>query len=101
MERYTAARPDIFFTGKDGMLRSNRAAAQVAGLYGIDLFLGGTLQMDYEGNSSTVTGGRLSGFGGAPNMGNSTAAGAILQKHGEIWLRLPVPWPPGGNWWFR
>ena len=28
--------------------------------------------MDYEGNSSTVTGGRLSGFGGAPNMGNST-----------------------------
>ena len=51
MERYTAARPDIFFTGKDGMLRSNRAAAQVAGLYGIDLFLGGTLQMDYEGNS--------------------------------------------------
>lgn len=54
------------------MLRSNRAAAQVAGLYGIDLFLGGTLQMDYEGNSSTVTGGRLSGFGGAPNMGNST-----------------------------
>ena len=72
MERYTAARPDIFFTGKDGMLRSNRAAAQVAGLYGIDLFLGGTLQMDYEGNSSTVTGGRLSGFGGAPNMGNST-----------------------------
>lgn len=72
MEAYTASRPDIFFTGADGMLRSNRAAAQVAGLYGIDLFLGGTLQMDYEGNSSTVTGGRLSGFGGAPNMGNST-----------------------------
>ena len=28
--------------------------------------------MDYAGNSSTVTNGRLSGFGGAPNMGNST-----------------------------
>lgn len=71
MDRYTAARPDIFFTGKDGALRSNRSAAQVAGLYGIDLFLGGTLQMDYLANSSTVTNGRLSGFGGAPNMGNS------------------------------
>lgn len=71
MDKYTAARPDIFFTGADGALRSNRAAAQVAGLYGMDLFLGGTLQMDYVGNSSTVTNGRLSGFGGAPNMGNS------------------------------
>lgn len=30
MDRYTAARPDIFFTGSDGALRSNRAAAQVA-----------------------------------------------------------------------
>ena len=72
MDRYTAARPDIFFTGHDGSLRSNRTMAQVAGLYGIDLFLGGTLQMDYHANSSTVTNGRLSGFGGAPNMGNST-----------------------------
>lgn len=72
MEKYTAARSDIFFTGKDGALRSNRAMAQVAGLYGMDLFLGGTLQMDYAGNSSTVTNGRLSGYGGAPNMGNST-----------------------------
>ena len=72
MDRYTAARPDIFFTGSDGALRSNRAAAQVAGLYGMDLFLGGTLQIDYVGNSSTVTNGRLSGFGGAPNMGNAS-----------------------------
>ena len=72
MDRYTAARPDIFFTGPDGALRSNRAVAQIAGLYGMDLFLGGTLQMDYAGNSSTVTNGRLSGYGGAPNMGNST-----------------------------
>ena len=72
MDRYTAARPDIFFTGPDGALRSNRAVAQIAGLYGMDLFLGGTLQMDYAGNSSTVTNGRLSGYGGAPNMGNNT-----------------------------
>ena len=72
MNEYATARPDIFFCGPDGNLRSNRAVAQMAGLYGIDLFLGGTLQMDYLGNSSTVTNGRLSGFGGAPNMGNST-----------------------------
>jgi malonate decarboxylase alpha subunit len=72
MEKYTEARSDIFFTGNDGTLRSNRAYAQLAGLYGIDLFLGATLQMDYLGNSSTVTSGRLSGFGGAPNMGHNT-----------------------------
>ncbi len=72
MEKYTRARSDIFFTGRDGSLRSNRAMAQVAGLYGMDLFLGGTLQMDYAANSSTVTNGRLSGYGGAPNMGNAT-----------------------------
>lgn len=72
MEDYTAARPDIFFTGADGSLRSNRAMAQLAGLYGIDCFMGATLQMDYYGNSSTVTTGRLSGFGGAPNMGHNT-----------------------------
>lgn len=79
MEKYTAARPDIFFTGADGTLRSNRAAAQTAGLYGMDLFLGATLQMDYAANSSTVTAGRLSGFGGAPNMGNSTGG----RRHGS------------------
>ena len=72
MERYTEARSDIFPTGPDGTLRSNRAIAQTAGLYGIDLFLGATLQMDYLANSSTVTAGRLTGFGGAPNMGHDT-----------------------------
>ncbi len=72
MERYTRARSDIFPTGPDGSLRSNRALAQLAGLYGVDLFLGATLQMDYLANSSTVTSGRLTGFGGAPNMGHNT-----------------------------
>ena len=71
MEKYTEERSDIFFTGADGTLRSNRTLAQVAGLYAIDSFLGATLQMDYYGNSSTVTAGRLSGFGGAPNMGHN------------------------------
>jgi malonate decarboxylase alpha subunit len=70
MADYTRARPDVFFTGHDGSLRSNRVLAQLAGQYAIDLFIGSTLQMDGEGNSSTVTRGRLAGFGGAPNMGS-------------------------------
>ena len=70
MEDYIAARPDIYFTGSDGSLRSNRVLCQLAGLYGVDLFIGSTLQMDGDANSSTVTLGRLAGFGGAPNMGS-------------------------------
>src|SRR5882672_3935845 len=70
MEEYIRARPDIFFTGRDGSLRSNRVLAQLAGQYAVDAFIGATLQMDGAGNSSTVTRGRLSGFGGAPNMGH-------------------------------
>jgi malonate decarboxylase alpha subunit len=70
MEDYVAARPDVFFTGKDGSMRSNRALCQLAGQYAVDLFIGSTLQMDGLGNSSTVTRGRLTGFGGAPNMGH-------------------------------
>lgn len=71
MEKYIAARPDVFFVGQDGTMRSNRALAQTAGLYAADMFIGSTLQLDYVGNSSTVTNGRLSGFGGAPNMGHN------------------------------
>lgn len=70
MEDYTAARPDVFMTGRDGSLRSNRAFAQTAGLYAADAFVGSTLQLDGDANSSTVTRGRLTGFGGAPNMGS-------------------------------
>jgi len=70
MEAYVAARPDVFFTGADGSMRSNRLLCQLAGQYAVDLFIGSTLQIDGEGQSSTVTRGRLSGFGGAPNMGH-------------------------------
>ncbi|HHF0525371.1 TPA: malonate decarboxylase subunit alpha [Legionella anisa] len=69
MNRYAAARPDIFFTGKEGSLRSNRMLGQLAGHYACDVFIGATLQMDLEGNSSTAVEGRIAGFGGAPNMG--------------------------------
>jgi malonate decarboxylase alpha subunit len=70
MEEYVAARPDVFFTGRDGSMRSNRLLCQLAGQYAVDLFIGSTLQMDGLANSSTVTRGRLTGFGGAPNMGH-------------------------------
>lgn len=70
MEKYVAARPDVFFTGRDGSLRSNRMMCQLAGQYAVDLFIGATLQVDGSGHSSTVTKGRLAGFGGAPNMGH-------------------------------
>jgi len=84
MERYTAARPDIFFTGADGSMRSNRAFCQAAGHYACDLFIGSTLQIDLQGNSSTATKGRIAGFGGAPNMG----ADARGRRHASpAWLR--------------
>lgn len=70
MEDYIAARPDVFFTGSDGSMRSNRAFCQMAGQYAVDMFIGSTLQVDPAANSSTVTRGRVSGFGGAPNMGH-------------------------------
>ncbi|HTI94318.1 MAG TPA: malonate decarboxylase subunit alpha [Puia sp.] len=85
MEAYCAARPDVFFTGRDGSLRSNRAFAQVAGQYAIDMFVGSTLQMDRNANSSTVVSGRLAGFGGAPNMGHDPKG----RRHSSpAWLDL-------------
>lgn len=70
MEKYVAARSDVFFNGRDGSMRSNRAFCQTAGLYACDMFIGSTLQIDLQGNSSTATLGRIAGFGGAPNMGS-------------------------------
>ncbi len=85
MERYVAARPDIFFTGRDGSLRSNRVLCQLAGQYAVDAFIGSTLQMDADANSSTVTIGRLAGFGGAPNMGHDPHG----RRHSsKAWLDL-------------
>ena len=84
MEAYIRARPDIFFTGPDGSMRSNRAMCQAAGHYACDLFIGSTLQIDLAGNSSTATLGRIAGFGGAPNMG----ADARGRRHASpAWLK--------------
>ncbi|MGR4971924.1 malonate decarboxylase subunit alpha [Pseudomonas sp. LARHCG127] len=85
MENYIAARPDVFFTGHDGSLRSNRMVCQLAGQYAVDLFIGATLQVDGDGHSSTVTRGRLAGFGGAPNMGHDPRG----RRHGtSAWLDM-------------
>lgn len=84
MERYIESRPDVFFVGPDGSMRSNRAMCQVAGHYACDMFIGSTLQIDLQGNSSTATLGRISGYGGAPNMG-SDARG---RRHASAaWLK--------------
>ncbi|GAA4349508.1 malonate decarboxylase subunit alpha [Variovorax defluvii] len=84
MEDYIRARSDVFFTGPDGSLRSNRAFCQAAGHYACDLFIGSTLQIDLDGNSSTATLGRIAGFGGAPNMG----ADARGRRHASpAWLQ--------------
>ena len=85
MEDYVRARPDVFFVGADGSLRSNRVLCQLAGQYGVDLFIGATLQMDADANSSTVVLGRLAGFGGAPNMGHDPRG----RRHASpAWLSL-------------
>jgi malonate decarboxylase alpha subunit len=91
MDEYIRARSDIYFTGADGSLRSNRAFCQTAGLYACDMFIGSTLQIDLQGNSSTVTTDRVAGFGGAPNMG-SDARG---RRHpSEPWLKAGLEADP-------
>jgi malonate decarboxylase alpha subunit len=83
MEDYVSARPDVFFTGPDGSMRSNRAYCQLAGHYA-DLFIGSTLQIDLEGNSSTATLNRIAGFGGAPNFGSDSRGRRHASK---AWLK--------------
>lgn len=94
MEAYIRARPDVFFTGADGSMRSNRAMCQAAGHYACDLFIGSTLQIDLAGNSSTATLGRIAGFGGAPNMG----ADARGRRHASpAWLKAGREAREGGG----
>ena len=91
MDEYIRARPDVFFTGRDGSLRSNRVLCQLAGQYAVDAFIGATLQMDGDANSSTVTTGRLAGFGGAPNMGHDPHG----RRHSSpAWLDLKTDADP-------
>lgn len=90
MEKYIQNRSDIFFMGPDNTMRSNRMFAQAAGHYAVDMFIGSTLQIDQYGNSSTATLDRISGFGGAPNMG--TNAGG--RRHStKAWLEVGKNYP--------
>lgn len=92
MERYTAARPDIYFTGRDGSFHSNRPMGQLAGHYAIDMFIGASLQIDIHGNSSTVSKNRITGFGGAPNMGCQPTG----RRHPtKAWLKAGAEANPG------
>src|SRR5271156_5468309 len=93
MTDYIAARSDVFFTGHHGTLRSNRAFCQVAGLYACDMFIGSTLQIDLQGNSSTVTTSRIAGFGGAPNR---APAGRGRPHRSEPWLQAGREADPDG-----
>lgn len=94
MEAYIAARPDVFFVGADGSMRSNRAFCQAAGHYACDLFIGSTLQIDLAGNSSTATLDRIAGFGGAPNLG----ADARGRRHASpAWLKAGQQARGGSN----
>ncbi|WP_199739022.1 malonate decarboxylase subunit alpha [Herminiimonas sp. KBW02] len=86
MEEYVRARPDVFFNGPDGSMRSNRVFCQIAGHYS-DLFIGSTLQVDTQGNSSTATLNRITGFGGAPNFGSESRA----RRH------VSYPWLKAGE----
>jgi len=84
MSRYVRQRPDIFPVGPGGTMRSNRAFGQAVAHYDIDMFIGASLQIDTDANSSTATVDRIAGFGGAPNIG----ADAHGRRHGSpAWLR--------------
>jgi malonate decarboxylase alpha subunit len=84
MDEYMAARSDIYFTGRDGSLRSNRMVCQSVGLYACDMFIGSTLQIDLAGNSSALTLDRIVGLGGAPNMGSDPHG----RRHpSDAWLK--------------
>ena len=85
MDAYIAARKDIFFTSADGVLKSNRCLCQMIGYYDCECFVGATLQIDSDGNSSTAIHGRISGFGGAPNLGSNP----VGRRHvTSAWLKV-------------
>jgi malonate decarboxylase alpha subunit len=57
------------------------------------MFIGSTLQIDLDGNSSTITTQRIAGFGGAPNMGSDPRG----RRHpSEPWLQAGKEADPDG-----
>lgn len=89
MDAYVKARPDVFFVGPSGEMRTSRIFTQIGGQYAVDMFIGSTLQIDQYGNSSTATKSAIAGFGGAPNIG-SDAPGRRHASYG--WLKCGEEW---------
>jgi len=97
-------RPDIFFVGQDGSMRSNRAFCQPPALR-LRPVHRSTLQIDLQGNSSTATKGRIAGIGGgAPTWG----ADARGRRHASPALAARpdrrarhIAMPRARNWWCR
>ncbi len=102
---YIRARSDVYFTGPDGSLRSNRAFCQVAGLYACDMFIGSTLQIDLQGNSSTVTTSRIAGLRRRAEHGRRCARAAPSERamaegrprSRSRWARAAAPRPQAGR----
>ncbi len=85
MDDYIESKKDIFFTSADGVLKSSRCLSQMVGYYDCECFIGATLQIDPDGNSSTAISGRISGFGGAPNLGSNP----VGRRHvTPAWLKV-------------
>jgi malonate decarboxylase alpha subunit len=83
MEDYIHARPMFSPSARTAPCAAT-APCQAAGHYACDMFIGSTLQIDLQGNSSTATAGRIAGFGGASNMG----ADARGRRHASpAWLK--------------
>ena len=84
MDDYIRAGPTCSSPGPTARCAPIAPSAQLAGHYAFDMFIGSTLQIDLEGNSSTVTTARIAGFGGAPNMGPDPRG----RRHpSEPWLK--------------
>ena len=86
-----------FFTGRDGPCARTAPCASWPAVRG-RLFIGATLQMDGVGNSSTVTNGRLAGFGARRTMGHDPHGRRI-----DAGLAGPIetddPLARGKKWW--
>ena len=83
-------------------MRSNRAFCQLAGQYAVDMFIASsTLQVDGLANSSTVTRGRLSGFGSAPNMGLTRTVAATPPGMAQYDHQSRTRCSAGKSWWCR
>jgi len=85
MDQYVAAASGCLFHRAHGSLRSNRVLCQLAGQYAVDAFIGSTLQMDGDANSSTVTTGRLAGFVAHRTWDTTRMAGGTVLTPGLIW----------------